>query len=232
MSAKDRAQAAPGRSSPIPPRKTLVLGAGGQLGRALREAYADAPHVEFAERAELDLAVRRSRYARGPGATTTRSSMPRPTQRWMRPRPPRGVVAAWATNVTGVAALARVAAEHGITLVHISSDYVFDGTATRPYREDDPVAPLGVYGQTKAAGDQIVAHRAAPLHRAHVVGDRRRPKLRAHHAVSRRTRRRPVRGRRPVRTLDIHLGTGPSDPAPHRDTRAVRNVQRDGVPGR
>ena len=52
-----------------------------------------------------------------------------------------GRVAAWATNVTGVAALARVAADHGITLVHISSDYVFDGTATRPYREDDAGGP-------------------------------------------------------------------------------------------
>jgi dTDP-4-dehydrorhamnose 3,5-epimerase len=52
--------------------------------------------------------------------------------------------------------LARVATKHGITLVHVSSDYVFDGTAHRHYREDDPVAPLGVYGQTKAAGDLIV----------------------------------------------------------------------------
>ncbi|PRC48651.1 dTDP-4-dehydrorhamnose reductase, partial [Mycobacterium sp. ITM-2017-0098] len=68
-----------------------------------------------------------------------------------------GRVEAWAANVTGVSALAKVAAAHSITLVHISSDYVFDGTATRPYREDDPIAPLGVYGQTKAAGDQIVA---------------------------------------------------------------------------
>ena len=97
---------------------------------------------------------------------------------------PEGRAAAWAANVTGVAALARIATAHGITLVHVSSDYVFDGTAERPYREDDPVAPLGVYGQTKAAGDQIVGHRAAALHRANVVGDRRRRQLRAHHGVS------------------------------------------------
>ncbi|CAN5671279.1 hypothetical protein BH09ACT8_BH09ACT8_60440 [soil metagenome] len=50
-----------------------------------------------------------------------------------------------------------MATTHGITLVHISSDYVFDGSAERLYREDDPIAPLGVYGQTKAAGDQIIA---------------------------------------------------------------------------
>src|SRR6185312_4345536 len=81
----------------------------------------------------------------------------------------------WATNVTGVAALTRVAADHGITLVHISSDYVFDGAARRPYREGDAVAPLGVYGQTKAAGDQIVA--TLPRHyivrTSWVIGDGR-----------------------------------------------------------
>ncbi|PWQ88994.1 dTDP-4-dehydrorhamnose reductase, partial [Enterococcus faecium] len=71
--------------------------------------------------------------------------------------------------------LARIAAAHGITLVHVSSDYVFDGTAARPYREDDPMVPLGVYGQTKAAGDQIVS--TVPRHyierTSWVVGDGR-----------------------------------------------------------
>ena len=88
---------------------------------------------------------------------------------------PEGRREAWVTNVAGVAALARVAAGHGITLVHLSSDYVFDGIADRPDREDDPVAPLGVYGQTKAAGDQIVA--TVPRHyivrTSWVIGDGR-----------------------------------------------------------
>ena len=84
-----------------------------------------------------------------------------------------GRAAAWATNVTGVAALARIATTHGLTLVHISSDYVFDGSSDRPYREDDPIAPLGVYGQTKAAGDQIVATVARHyiIRTSWVVGD-------------------------------------------------------------
>ena len=64
--------------------------------------------------------------------------------------------AAWAVNVAGVAQLARIATEHRATLVHVSSDYVFDGSAEL-HTEDEPFAPLGVYGQTKAAGDTVVA---------------------------------------------------------------------------
>ncbi len=68
---------------------------------------------------------------------------------------------AWATNVTAVARLAQICIEHQITLVHVSSDYVFDGRK-RAYGEDDAPCPLGVYGQTKAAGDALV--RMVPRH--------------------------------------------------------------------
>src|SRR5699024_9589446 len=61
--------------------------------------------------------------------------------------------AAWAVNATGPARLARIAAEHDITLVHVSSDYVFDGAKDGAYTEEDPVAPLSLYGASKAAGD-------------------------------------------------------------------------------
>jgi dTDP-4-dehydrorhamnose 3,5-epimerase len=70
-------------------------------------------------------------------------------------------VAAWRANAQGPALLARVAAEHGLALVHVSSDYVFDGS--RPtHDEAEPFSPLGVYGQSKAAGDLAVA--GAPRH--------------------------------------------------------------------
>ncbi|MEZ0342943.1 sugar nucleotide-binding protein [Mycobacterium sp. pV006] len=156
ISDKDRQHPVLADIIPIPRRKTLVLGASGQLGRALRVAYADARHAEFADRNEIDL------------TGTDLVSM----RRWQdydtiinagaftavdRAETPDGRAAAWATNVTGVAALARIASRFGITLVHISSDYVFDGTGRRAYSEDDFVAPLGVYGQTKAAGDQLAA---------------------------------------------------------------------------
>ena len=156
LSAKDREHPRLAAVGPIAPRKTLVLGAHGQLGRALHEEYASDPNVEFATRAEIDLAdptlhtarrwrdydtiINAAAYTAVDAAETV-----------------DGRAVAWSTNVVGVAELSRIAVAHGSTLVQVSSDYVFDGTATRPYREEDPIAPLGVYGQTKAAGEQIVA---------------------------------------------------------------------------
>ena len=64
---------------------------------------------------------------------------------------------AWKANAQGPALLARVAREHNITLVHVSSDYVFDGTR-ETHDESEAFAPLGVYGQSKAAGDIAVAN--------------------------------------------------------------------------
>jgi dTDP-4-dehydrorhamnose 3,5-epimerase len=156
LSAKDRAHRSLAEVDPVPPRKTLVIGADGQLGQALRRLYAAAPRVEFAGRAGLDLASADFGGARRWREYDTIVNAAAYTA-VDAAESPDGRTAAWATNVAGVAALARVATAHGITLGHVSSDYVFDGTVERAYREDDPVAPLGVYGQTKAAADQIVA---------------------------------------------------------------------------
>lgn len=72
-----------------------------------------------------------------------------------------GRLASWRVNATGVRNLAAVAAARSMTLVHISSDYVFDGTAS-PHREDEPFSPLNVYGNSKAAGD--IAASLVPQH--------------------------------------------------------------------
>lgn len=63
---------------------------------------------------------------------------------------------AWAVNAAAPAALAHACAGLGALLVHYSTDYVFDGTAERPYREDDPTSPLGVYGASKLAGEEAI----------------------------------------------------------------------------
>ena len=67
-----------------------------------------------------------------------------------------------AINVDGAAVLARAASDFGVPIVHLSTDYVFDGRKTGAYRETDPIRPLGVYGRTKAEGEARV--RLAPHH--------------------------------------------------------------------
>ena len=69
--------------------------------------------------------------------------------------------AAWAINADGAGAVARAARELGVPVIQISTDYVFDGARERPYRENDPTAPLGAYGRTKLAGEQAVARGSA-----------------------------------------------------------------------
>jgi dTDP-4-dehydrorhamnose 3,5-epimerase len=160
VSAKDRAHPRLGDVTPMAPRRTLVLGADGQLGRALREAMPDA---EFADRSSFDLTdpeAFRSRHWREYGAIVNAAAYTAVDAAETE----EGRRAAWAVNVTAVAELAKVATANGITLVHISSDYVFDGTRGS-HPEDEPFTPLGVYGQTKAAGDAIVA--TVPRH--HIV---------------------------------------------------------------
>lgn len=65
--------------------------------------------------------------------------------------------AAFAVNADGARAMARAARELGVPLVHLSTDYVFDGAKAAPYAESDPVGPAGVYGASKLAGERAIA---------------------------------------------------------------------------
>ena len=151
----------------IKPKKVLVTGADGQLGKALRSKF---PTAEFVNREELDItgdlsSARRWRdygviiNAAGYTAVDTAET-------------PEGRRAAWQVNALAVANLSMVAEDNGIVLVHISSDYVFDG-AEAVHTENESFAPLGVYGQSKAAGDTSVAysHRHYIIRTSWVVGD-------------------------------------------------------------
>jgi dTDP-4-dehydrorhamnose reductase len=69
--------------------------------------------------------------------------------------------AAFRANAEAPAAIAQACAWAGIPLVHYSTDYVFDGSGNRPYREDDPVSPLGVYGESKRAGELAIERSGA-----------------------------------------------------------------------
>jgi dTDP-4-dehydrorhamnose reductase/dTDP-4-dehydrorhamnose 3,5-epimerase len=155
LSDKDKAHPRLADVVPMPPKKTLIVGADGQLGRALRAAYDGDASVEFAGRAEFDLTAEASYSSRNWKNYSTVINAAAYTA-VDTAETAAGRRAAWAINVTAVARLAKVAAGHGITLVHVSSDYVFDGTEP-VHGEDEPFAPLGVYGQTKAAGDAVVS---------------------------------------------------------------------------
>ena len=170
LSDADRAHPRLAEVVPMRPPRALVVGAGGQLGQALTRAWPGATGVT---RAELDLADPASVAAfdfSGYGLVVNAAAHTAVDAA----ETPEGRRQAWAVNVAGVAALARAAREHRFTLVHISSDYVFDGTLTE-HDEDEPFSPLGVYGQTKAAGDAVVA--TLPQHyllrTSWVVGDGR-----------------------------------------------------------
>jgi dTDP-4-dehydrorhamnose reductase/dTDP-4-dehydrorhamnose 3,5-epimerase len=159
--------------APMKPKPVLVLGANGQLGRALRNALEKAGiDAEFTTRTEFDLADATAFNAvnwRNYGAVINASAYTAVD----KAETSEGRVASWAVNATAVANLARACSTYGVTLVHVSSDYVFDGTLDRPYLETDPMCPLGAYGQTKAAGDIAAAN--APQHyivrTSWVIGD-------------------------------------------------------------
>ena len=133
----------------------LVTGASGQVGRAL-VAAAPAAGVEVVglDRAALDVtdadAVRQALALHRPDAVLNAAAYTAVDHAEAEP------AQAFALNRDGAAHVARACAEAGAWLVHLSTDYVFDGEGTAPYREDDPVSPLGVYGRSKAAGEAAV----------------------------------------------------------------------------
>lgn len=142
----------------IKPKKVLITGANGQLGRALHALYPDA---DLADRTNLDItdtqALANARRWRDYGAIINAAAYTAVDAA----ETAEGRKDAWATNALALGNLARIATEFGIALVHISSDYVFDGTQAL-HAEDEPFTPLGVYGQSKAAGD--IAAATAPRH--------------------------------------------------------------------
>ena len=155
LSDKDKAHPRLADVVPMPAKKLLVVGADGQLGVALRELYDGDTTVEFAGRADFDLGIEASFTDRNWKNYSTIINAAAYTA-VDQAETAEGRAAAWAVNVAAVARLARTAVEHNLTLVHVSSDYVFDGVRENHY-ETEPFTPLGIYGQTKAAGDAVVS---------------------------------------------------------------------------
>ncbi len=140
----------------------LVFGSGGQLGQEVL-CRADAAGLEVVglNRARADIT--------DPGAVARAIAATRPrlilnaAAYTAVDRAEREPDLAHAVNATGAGVLAREAAAAGVPLIHISTDYVFDGRKAGAYVEADPIAPAGVYGRTKADGEAAV-RAAAPQH--------------------------------------------------------------------
>jgi dTDP-4-dehydrorhamnose reductase len=143
--------------------RILLLGAAGQVGHALRSTLASVGTVVPATRSGVldGLACELADFDRP-------DSLPNLVQR-VAPDVVVNAAAytavdraesepdtAYRVNAESPARLAQACAGLGALLVHYSTDYVFDGQATRPYREEDATAPLGVYGRTKLAGEQAI----------------------------------------------------------------------------
>lgn len=133
--------------------KVLVTGAAGQLGRALPEALA-GHELTALDRSALDItqldAVRAAVRSGAPAVVINAAAYNEVDRAESEPD------AAYRGNELGPRNLALATAEAGAALVHVSSDYVFDGCACVPYDEDARTNPLSVYGKSKLAGEQAV----------------------------------------------------------------------------
>lgn len=131
----------------------LVIGKGGQLSTALAEQAGELKLVQI-ERPELDL-VRPETVA--PALDGVRPSLVINAAAYTavdRAESERDL--AWAVNATGPGAIAAWCGAAGVPLIHVSTDYVFDGNKGAPYVETDPPHPTGVYGASKRAGEEAV----------------------------------------------------------------------------
>ena len=137
-------------------KRVIVTGANGQLGRAINQQYADSTEYELinTDVGELDI---------------TNIDTVMEFTRDIRPYAIINCAAytavekceeeedlAFRINAVGARNLSIAADETDAKLVHVSTDYVFDGNGSRPYRETDPVGPQGAYGRTKLAGENFV----------------------------------------------------------------------------
>jgi dTDP-4-dehydrorhamnose reductase len=137
------------------PRRILLIGGSGQLGRELAEyAWPAGCEIAAPTRREVDL-TDRSAVAACVAAQDWTTVINAAAHAGVDAAED-AVANAFATNAMGPAILAEATHRRGLPLIHISTDYVFDGTKSTPYVEDDAVRPLGVYGASKLAGEEAV----------------------------------------------------------------------------
>lgn len=145
--------------------KLLLLGGNGQVGRELRRSLPPLGDVLVATRDGVDADALADFDAPESLAVVIAQIQPdvvvNAAAYTAVDKAETDAEAAFRINAEAPAAIARACAANGALLVHYSTDYVFDGSAMQPYREDDATAPLGVYGASKLAGEQAVRESGA-----------------------------------------------------------------------
>jgi dTDP-4-dehydrorhamnose reductase len=135
--------------------KVLITGAGGQVGTALSARLPVGVELTNVTRSELDIAdpqqVRRVLMAVRPDAIINAAAYTAVDRAESEPERARAV------NEIGPRNIAEVAAQIGARVIHISTDFVFDGESSKPYAPDATTRPLSVYGKTKLAGELAVS---------------------------------------------------------------------------
>jgi len=182
------------------PTHILVTGGAGQVGLELQMAgWLEGVVIHAPTRQELDLADSasvRAAFARTPFAAVINSGA------WTAvDKAETDVAEAFAANAMGPAVLAQASREAGVPLVHVSTDYVFDGSKNDYYVETDPVGPLGVYGASKLAGELAIRSgnpRSVVLRTAWVLS--------VHRANFLKTMLRLAADRPQLRVVDDQLG--------------------------
>ena len=134
--------------------RILITGAAGQVGTALSQELAGLGDLLLTARDTLDLSRPEAIGARLSAlnadlivnAAAYTAVDKAETEREL----------AYTVNAAGVEAMGRWAAAKNVPMIHFSTDYVFDGRASVPYREMDPINPLSVYGKSKAEGERLL----------------------------------------------------------------------------
>ncbi len=143
------------------PRAILLTGGTGQVGTEVQRQTPPGFEVIAPTRAELDLADAEAAsafVATRPWACIINSAAYTAVD-----KAEGDAVSAWKANALAPAALAQAAAQAGVPVIQLSTDYVFAGDKAEPYVEADPVGPIGVYGASKEGGEQAV-RTLAPRH--------------------------------------------------------------------
>ena len=134
--------------------KLLVTGAYGQLGNELKELAPGFPHWQFIFTDVDTLDITEENYVQTFFEINKPEIVINCAAYTAVDKAESELETAWKVNAKAPGLLAKVAKKHGSQIIHISTDYVFDGEACLPYSETDQVNPNGVYGKTKLEGEQ------------------------------------------------------------------------------